>query len=121
MKDVPPPREGTQGSSSATGLDRESGSSVPAGAAKPRKAVGRPVIDDERLRAILRGSARQTATPSLLSGVQQRIHERSRGRFYADGWSRSRAATSTYVVTSLLALGIFLLAYFVLLPALPVK
>jgi len=52
----------------------------------------------------------------LLPGVQRRIRERSRGRFYADGWSRRGSPTSTYVVTSLLMLVILTLVYFVLVP-----
>jgi hypothetical protein len=55
----------------------------------------------------------------LLGGVQRKIRQRSRGRFFADGWSTGRAATSTYVVTALLMLGILAIAYFVLLPAFP--
>jgi hypothetical protein len=53
----------------------------------------------------------------LLGGVQRRIRERSRGRFYRDGWSRRDAATSTLLLTSLLMLIILLLVYFVLLPS----
>ena len=48
--------------------------------------------------------------------MQRRIRERSRGRFYGDGWSRSRSATSTYVVTSILMLAILSLVYLVLVP-----
>jgi hypothetical protein len=76
-------------------------------------------IDDDRLRAILRAAGPRIRAPSLLDGIQHRIRQRSRGRFYADGWSRSRFATSTYIVTSLLMLGILVLAYFVVLPSLP--
>jgi hypothetical protein len=53
----------------------------------------------------------------LLGGVQRRIRERSRGRFYRDGWSRRNSATSTLLLTSLLMLVILLLVYFVLLPS----
>jgi hypothetical protein len=53
----------------------------------------------------------------LLGGVQRRIRERSRGRFYRDGWSRRDAATSTLLLTSVLMLVILLLVYFVLLPS----
>jgi hypothetical protein len=55
----------------------------------------------------------------LLGGVQRKIRQRSRGRYFADGWSTGRAATSTYVVTALLMLGILAIAYFVLIPAFP--
>ena len=79
----------------------------------------RPVLDDDRLRALLRHASDDA--PELLGGVQRRIRERSRGRFYADGWSRSRIATSTYVVTSLLVLALFVFAYWVMSPSLPLR
>jgi hypothetical protein len=73
--------------------------------------------EEQRVRSILR-RARIVRAPDvdLLRGVQRRIRERSRGRFYGDGWSRSRATTTTYVVTSLLMLVILALVYFVLVP-----
>jgi hypothetical protein len=79
----------------------------------------RPRVDEQRIRSILRSARSRTPAPDLLSGVQRRIRERSRGKFYADGWSRSRAPTSTYVVTCLLMLVILLLVYFILIPVMP--
>jgi len=71
----------------------------------------------ESVRSILRrAKIRRAPEVDLLNGVQRRIRERSRGRFYADGWSRRASSTSTYVVTSLLMLVILSLVYFVLLP-----
>jgi len=71
---------------------------------------------DRKIRSILRGGRFGAAHDvDLLGGVQRRIRERSRGRFYRDGWSRS-AAASTHVVTSIIMLVILLLVYFVLLP-----
>jgi hypothetical protein len=71
----------------------------------------------ESVRSILRrAKIRRTPEVDLLPGVQRRIRERSRGRFYADGWSRRASPTSTYVVTSLLMLVILSLVYFVLVP-----
>ncbi len=73
----------------------------------------------ETVRSILhRAKIRRTPDVDLLPGVQRRIRERSRGRFYADGWSRRGSATSTYIVTSLLMLFILALVYFVLVPEL---
>jgi hypothetical protein len=73
----------------------------------------------ESVRAILRrAKIRRTPEVDLLPGVQRRIRERSRGRFYADGWSRRGSATSTYIVTSLLMLVILVIVYFVLVPEL---
>ena len=82
----------------------------------------RPSSDDavqESIRTMLRRSKiRRTPEVDLLPGVQRRIRERSRGRFYGDGWSRRGSATSTYVVTSLLMLFILVLVYFILIPEL---
>ena len=73
----------------------------------------------ESVRSILRrAKIRRSPEVDLLPGVQRRIRERSRGRFYADGWSRRGSPTSTYVVTSLLMLVILTLVYFVLVPGL---
>jgi len=71
----------------------------------------------ETVRSILRrAKIRRAPEVNLLPGVQRRIRERSRGRFYADGWSRRGSPTSTYIVTSLLMLVILVLVYFVLVP-----
>jgi hypothetical protein len=73
----------------------------------------------ESVRSILRrAKIRRSPEIDLLPGVQRRIRERSRGRFYADGWSRRGSPTSTYVVTSLLMLVILTVVYFVLVPGL---
>jgi hypothetical protein len=71
----------------------------------------------ESVRSILRRAKIRRPEVDLLTGVQRRIRERSRGRFYADGWSRRTSPTSTYIVTSLLMLVILSLVYFVLLPS----
>jgi hypothetical protein len=72
---------------------------------------------EQKIRSILRRSRLgKVHEVDLLSGVQRRIRDRSRGRFYRDGWSR--AVTSTHVMTSILMLIILLLVYFVLLPSL---
>jgi hypothetical protein len=77
--------------------------------------------EHDSVRSILRRSKiRRNPEVDLLPGVQRRIRERSRGRFYGDGWSRRGSATSTYVVTSLLMLVILVLVYFVLIPGLRV-
>jgi hypothetical protein len=74
--------------------------------------------EQESIRSILRrAKIRRVPEVDLLPGVQRRIRERSRGRFYADGWSRRQSATSTYIVTSLLMLVILVVVYFVLVPA----
>jgi hypothetical protein len=52
----------------------------------------------------------------LLKGVQKRIRVRSKGKFYADGWSTSRSPRSTYLLTSIFML---LLIAFVFLGLIP--
>jgi hypothetical protein len=79
--------------------------------------TGTEEADQETVRSILRrAKIRRAPEVDLLPGVQRRIRERSRGRFYADGWSRRGSPTSTYIVTSLLMLVILVLVYFVLVP-----
>lgn len=52
----------------------------------------------------------------LLKGVQRRIRVRSKGKFYADGWSTSRSPRSTYLVTSIFMLVLIGFVFFVLIP-----
>jgi hypothetical protein len=95
------------------------------GAAEPEKQsedIDRELANSERsVRSLLKRGRGSPAAGhvDLLDGVQRKIRQRSRGRFYADGWSTGRAAVSTYVVTALLMLGILVIAYFVLMPAFP--
>jgi hypothetical protein len=65
-----------------------------------------PSVSDDRLRSALRGALRgDSEPPDLLAGFQQRVRERSDGKFYADGWSTSRhPPVNTYFVTGLLML-----------------
>jgi len=78
-----------------------------------------PPDEDPELRALLR-RALTTDEPEpprdFLQGVQQRIHRRSRGKFYRDGWSRTTAPASLYVVTSLLMMALLFMLYLVLAP-----
>jgi hypothetical protein len=53
---------------------------------------------------------------SIVVGVQKRIRDRSRGRFYADGWSTTPAPRATFLVTSLVMLAVAVLAWFLLGP-----
>jgi hypothetical protein len=69
------------------------------------------------LRALLKRSLSADALkdpPDLLAGVQRRIRKRSKGKFFADGWSTSQmrltylliaAATVLLVVLVFMALG----------------
>ena len=74
--------------------------------------------DEQRLRALVRGAMRDdTRPPDVLGGFQKKIRERSRGKFYADGWSTARhPPESTYLVTSLLMLAALGVIYSLLAP-----
>jgi hypothetical protein len=73
---------------------------------------------DESLRSMLRGALREEEPPpNVLAGVQKRIRERSKGKFYADGWSTAKhPPLNTYLVTSLLMLAILVISYALLSP-----
>lgn len=73
-------------------------------------------VDDEAessLRDLVRGAfASEPEAPDVLAGFQRRIRERSRGKFYADGWSTARhPPIGTYLLTSLAMLLLLLIAY----------
>jgi hypothetical protein len=53
--------------------------------------------------------------PDLLHGVQRRIRKRSRGKFFADGWSTAQSRLG-YVLVALVTLLLVAVAYFALSP-----
>ena len=75
----------------------------------------------EGLRDLLKRTAEAPVPPpssDLLRGVQRRIRTRSRGKFYADGWStREDSPRSTYLVTAAVMLIVVLALYAMLVPA----
>lgn len=77
-----------------------------------------PAEPDDALRSMLRGALREEAPPpNVLAGVQKKIRERSRGKFYADGWSTAKHPPfNTYLVTSLLMLAVLVISYALLSP-----
>ena len=76
-----------------------------------------PSDADDSLRSLLRGALREEApAPNVLAGVQKKIRERSKGKFYADGWSTAKAPLNTYLVTSLLMLAVLIVSYALLSP-----
>jgi hypothetical protein len=76
-----------------------------------------PSDADDSLRSLLRGALREEApAPNVLAGVQKKIRERSKGKFYADGWSTAKAPLNTYLVTSLLMLAVLVVSYALLSP-----
>ena len=87
-------------------------------------AEGGVQLDEVDVRDLLR-AALQPPPPKkadkrddaiLLKGVQKRIRMRSKGKFYADGWSTSRSPRSTYLVTSIFILDLIGFVFFVLIP-----
>ena len=74
--------------------------------------------DDDAMRALLKRSldvAPPKKEPSLLRGVQTRLRRRSRGKFYADGWSTSQSRIG-YTLVAVAMLVVLAVAYFALGP-----
>ena len=75
----------------------------------------------DSLRDLLKRTAEAPVPPptsDLLRGVQRRIRTRSRGKFYADGWStREDSPRSSYLVTAAVMLLVVLVLYAMLVPA----
>jgi hypothetical protein len=75
--------------------------------------------DDEKVRSLLKRTLATEVvakdTPDLLQGVQRRIRRRSRGKFFADGWSTGQAKVG-YVLVALVTLVLVAVAYFALGP-----
>jgi len=73
--------------------------------------------DDELVRNLLKRTLATEVvakdTPDLLQGVQRRIRRRSRGKFFADGWSTANTRTS-YALIGLSTLLLVALAYIAL-------
>ena len=92
----------------------------PADAKQPEEAEEHAELaDDEEVRALVRRALSPEAltkdVPDLLGGVQRRIRRRSRGKFFADGWSTGQARIG-YVLVALVTLLLVLLAYYALGP-----
>ncbi|HEY4105525.1 MAG TPA: hypothetical protein VGM44_16615 [Polyangiaceae bacterium] len=86
-----------------------------------QEKLDRSAIQDESedsLRSMLRGALRDEApAPDVLAGVQKKIRERSKGKFYADGWSTAKhPPRSTYLITSLIMLTVLSISYALLSP-----
>lgn len=75
-------------------------------------------VDARSIRELVQKSARlDTDAPDLVAGFQRKLRKRSRGKFYADGWSTSKQPPMmTYLITSLLMLAMIFAAYAVLRP-----
>lgn len=77
-----------------------------------------PRLDEDEVRSLLRQAMHvdRRKSVSVLPGVQRKIRQRSRGKFYADGWSTGRSPSSTYIVTSLVMLVVLAVIYLALVP-----
>jgi hypothetical protein len=76
-------------------------------------------VGEEKMRDLLRGALGREPPPppeaDVLRGVQKRLRERSRGKFYADEWSTAKQPPiGTYLVTSAIMLAIVLVTYAIL-------
>lgn len=81
--------------------------------------VGEGSLDDVDVRDLLRGALRPppgSVAPELLGGVQRKLRQRSRGKFYGDGWSTAHAPRSTYLVTSAIMLALIVVIAALLIP-----
>lgn len=72
----------------------------------------------ESVRELVRDAlSSPSVPPDLTEGVQRRIRARSRGKFYADGWSTSKhPPVNTYLVTSVMMLALLCAIYALLHP-----
>lgn len=72
-------------------------------------------VRDLLKRALSNESLGGQGAPDLLAGVQRRIRKRSRGKFFADGWSTGQQRIG-YVLVALITLLLVLVAYYALGP-----
>jgi hypothetical protein len=91
-------------------------------ASGPSSSEGGEELESEDARAIaalVKRSLASEAAPrqadSVLVGVQRKIRQRSRGKFYGDGWSTTNARMS-YVLVAICMLVVVAVAYFALGP-----
>jgi hypothetical protein len=75
-------------------------------------------LDDDDVKALLKSALRVQPPPqtNVLRGVQKKIRQRSKGKFYSDGWSTSSSPRTTYFVTSLVMLVVIIALYLALVP-----
>ena len=74
--------------------------------------------EDVAIQSLLRksmGERGPVVVPDLVTGVQKKLRKRSRGKFYADGWSTATSRTS-YVLVAVAMLLVVAIAYLVLGP-----
>jgi len=77
------------------------------------------ILDDVEVRDLLRKALDRDSSgdgPSVLRGVQERLRTETSGQFFADGWGTAPTPRQTYLMTSLLLLGLLVLAWLLLGP-----
>lgn len=84
----------------------ESGGFQLPGGIELNQAVRRALDDDD-----------PAASVDVLRGVQERLRERSGGKFYGDGWSTTKHPPfATFFLTSLMMLAVVVVTYAILVP-----
>ena len=84
----------------------------------PDDEVPADAAEDVAIQSLLRKSMVErgpVVVPDLVTGVQKKLRKRSRGKFYADGWSTATSRTS-YVLVAVAMLVVVAIAYLVLGP-----
>lgn len=87
----------------------------------PDEPSDEPIPDDAAedvaMQSLLKKAVERSDTqvPDLVAGVQRKLRKRSRGKFYADGWSTAASRTG-YAVVAVAMLLILAVAYLVLGP-----
>lgn len=74
---------------------------------------------DSKITGWLHGALDKDEAPKVdvLAGVQQKLRERSGGKFYADLWSTAKQPpVATFLVTALVMLAVLLTTYAILAP-----
>jgi hypothetical protein len=75
--------------------------------------------EQDAMRALLKRSlgadAPEAETPDVLRGVQRKIRQRSKGKFFGDGWSTAQTRVS-YVLVAAAMLVLVAVVYFALGP-----
>ena len=83
----------------------------------PDGTIPDDAAEDVAMQSLLKTAVERSDTqvPDLVAGVQRKLRKRSRGKFYADGWSTAASRTG-YAVVAVAMLLILAVAYLVLGP-----
>lgn len=78
--------------------------------------MNEPEKDDDVMRALIKRSLAGGAEPKpVLPEVQRKLRQRSKGKFYSDGWSTSQARVS-YALVAVIMLVVVAIAYYAMGP-----